>query len=292
MPLKIIPKTFRMAREDRQLEEILKTVAERNRGETVLFPEYAAYTVEGSKKARAALSEAARKAEVSVVTTLNLPAPGLPRAEPGVNYNALFVFSRNGRTHTPQAKITPQSFEMRHLDEGFPKMEVAPYSQLNRVRLRQDGDECDGFFFICSDLYALQLFDGERLKSGALVCPANFGNGAEGAAGQIIDYSVKCGLFRQGFLCNTYQDAKDGATPLTVAAEKVFEPGAERIPYAKEEMDGNVKRSSAIYPDEGYRNFKSMLSLTRNGTFTVPRSRSLENGLQVEMGAYGEVVDL
>ncbi|MBI5427564.1 MAG: hypothetical protein HZA02_04705 [Nitrospinae bacterium] len=292
MPLKIIPKTFRMANEDRQLEEILKTVAARKKGETVLFPEYAAYTVEGSKRACAALSEAARKAEASVVTTLNLPAPGLPHAEPGVNYNALFVFSRNGRTHSPQAKITPQSFEMRRLDEAFPKMDVAPYSRLNRVRLRQDGEESDAFFFICSDLYALQLFDGERLKSGALVCPANFGNGAEGAAGQIIDYSVKCGLFRQGFLCNTYQDAKDGAAPLTVAAEKIFEQGIKKIPYAKEEMDNSVKRSSAVYPDERYRNFKNMLSLTRNGTFTVPRSRSLESGLQVALGTYGEIVDL
>lgn len=281
-----------MTREDRQLEEMVRETAAGEEGETILFPEYGAYTVDGSRKAYEELGRAAANAGVTVITSLNLPSADLPGADPAANYNTLFIFSRDGEVYSPQAKITPQSFEMKHLDETSPRMNVAPYSRLNRVRLRQDSEEFDAFFFICSDLYALRLFGPEELKSEAILCPANFGAGAEGSAADVVDYAVRSGLFGQGFFCNAYQVPREDLPPLTIAAEKVFEGGEEREVYDREAMDEIVEKSSAVYPDEEYRNFRSMLELTRNGTFTVPRSRSAESGLKVQLGNYERVVEL
>lgn len=146
MSLKIILKTLRMAREDQQLAEMLIETAAAGEGQTLLFPEYGAYTVEGSRTAYKRLSQAARDHGVSVVTSLNLPSGDLPCANPNVNYNTLFIFSRNGQVYSPQAKITPQSFETRHLDKSYPRMNVAPYSCLNKVTLRQNDQTYAAFF--------------------------------------------------------------------------------------------------------------------------------------------------
>jgi len=236
MPLEIKVKTFGMAREQEQLDEIINKIKSSNRGDILIFPEYGAYTLEGSQKVFAELSRISVGQQVSLITTLNLPSSDLPGADPHLNYNTLFIFSRNGEVNSPQAKITPQSFEMRHLDESFPKMNVAPYSLLNQVTLRRDGEKFSAFFFICSDLYVLPLFSFQELKSDIICCPANFGNGAEGAAGQVIEYSVQSGLFKQGFYCNTYQNTKQDLIPLTVGFEKAYETGAAGKSYNREEM--------------------------------------------------------
>ncbi len=292
MPLEIKVKTFGMAREQEQLDEILDKIKSSSKGDILLFPEYGAYTLEGSQTAFAEFSRIAVRQQVSLITTLNLPSSDLPGADPNLNYNTLFIFSRNGEVYSPQAKITPQSFEMRHLDESFPKMDVAPYSHLNQVTLRRNGEQFSALFFICSDLYVLPLFGFNELKSEIICCPANFGNGAESAAGRVIEYSVQSGLFKQGFYCNTYQNAKQDLIPLTVGFESAYETGTTDKPYDKEEMKQRVRKASAVYPDDEYCNFKSMLKLTRQGTFTVPKSRSLENGLEVHLGSYETVVEL
>ncbi len=292
MPLDIKVKTFGMAPEEDQLNEISDKIKSSHKGEILIFPEYAAYTLEGSQKALAELSKMASDHGLSIITTLNLPSHDLPFADPKENYNALFIFSRHGGIYSPQAKITPQSFEMRHLDESFPKMNVASYSYLNKVTLRVNGESFTAFFFICSDLYVLPMFDFRELESDIICCPANFGNGAESAAGRVIEYSVQSGLFKRGFYCNTYQNAKPGLIPLTVGAEKTYETGAASKSYDREEMKQRVRKASAVYPDDKYCNFKSMLKLTRQGTFTVPKSRSLENGLEVHLGHYETVVEL
>ena len=292
MSLRIIPKTLRMAGEDQQLAEILQKTAAAEKGQALLFSEYGAYTVEGSRKAHSALSKAAIDCGVTIVTSLNLPTDDLPYADENVNHNTLFIFSKNGKVYSPQAKITPQSFEMRHLDGKSPRMNVAPYSRLNRVKLRQNGREYTAFFFICSDLYALRLFAYDEMKAEAIICTANFGNGAEEPAGELIKYSVESGLFKQGFLCNSHQIVKNGITPLTLAVERVFPDSAEKKPYAKDEMEKRVNNASAVYPDEKHCNFQSMLKLTRNGTFTIPQSRSIENGLKVKLGSYARMIEL
>ena len=292
MSLDIKVKTFGMAPEEDQLNEISDKIKSSHKGDILIFPEYAAYTLEGSQEAFAELSKMSSDNGLSIITTLNLPGHDLPFADPKENYNALFIFSRNGEVYCPQAKITPQSFEMRHLDESFPKMNVAPYSHLNQVTLRRNGKNFSAFFFICSDLYVLPLFGFNELKSEIICCPANFGNGAESAAGRVIEYSVQSGLFKQGFYCNTYQNAKQDLIPLTVGFESAYETGTTDKPYDKEEMKQRVRKASAVYPDDEYCNFKSMLKLTRQGTFTVPKSRSLENGLEVHLGSYETVVEL
>ncbi len=281
-----------MAQEQEQLDEIVDKIKSSNKGDILIFPEYAAYTLEGSKIAFAELSKMSSDNGLSIITTLNLPSGDLPFADPNKNYNALFIFSRNGEVYCPQAKITPQSFEMRHLDESFPKMNVAPYSRLNQVTLQRNGEKFSAFFFICSDLYVLPLFAFQELNSEIICCPANFGNGAESAAGQVIEYSIQSRLFKQGFYYNTYQNAKPDLIPLTVGFERSYETGTTDKPYDKEEMKERVRKASAVYPDDEYCNFKSMLKLTRQGTFTVPKSRSLENGLEVHLGCYETVVEL
>jgi len=292
MPVKIKVKTFGMAREQEQLDEIINKIKSSHKGDILIFPEYAAYTLEGSQKAFAELSKMSSDNELSIITTLNLPSPDLPGADPNLNYNTLFIFSRNGEVYSPQAKITPQSFEMRHLDESFPKMNVASYSYLNKLTLSVNGESFTAFFFICSDLYVLPMFDFRELASDIICCPANFGNGAESAAGRVIEYSVQSGLFNQGFYCNTYQNAKRDLIPLTVGFEKAYETGTAGTSYDKEEMKQRVQKASTVYPDDEYCNFKSMLKLTRQGTFTVPKSRSLENGLEVHLGRYETLVEL
>jgi hypothetical protein len=292
MPLDIKVKTFGMGPEEDQLNEISDKIKSSHKGDILIFPEYAAYTLEGSQKAFARLSEMASDKRLSIITTLNLPSNDLPFADPKENYNALFIFSRHGGIYSPQAKITPQSFEMHHLDESFPKMNVAPYSRLNQVTLQRNGEKFSAFFFICSDLYVLPLFSFQELESDIICCPANFGNGAESAAGRVIEYSVQSGLFKQGFYCNTYQNTKQDFIPLTVGFEKTYETRVAGKSYDKEEMKKRVQKSSAVYVDDEYCNFKSMLKLTRNGTFTVPKSRSLENSLKVYLGRYETVVEL
>jgi hypothetical protein len=292
MPLDIKVKTFGMAPEEDQLNEISDKIKSSHKGDILIFPEYAAYTLEGSQKAFAEFSKMASDNGLSIITTLNLPSHDLPFADPKENYNALFIFSRHGGIYSPQAKITPQSFEMRHLDESFPKMNVTSYSYLNKVPLRVNGESFTAFFFICSDLYILPLFSFDDLKSDIICCPANFGNGAEDSAGRVIEYSVQSGLFKQGFYCNTYQNAKQDLIPLTVGFESVYETGVAGKSYDREEMKQRVRKASVVYPDDEYFNFKSMLKLTRQGTFTVPKSRSLENGLEVHLGRYETVVEL
>lgn len=292
MPIKIIPKTFRMAREERQLEEILQRASAAVPGTAVLFPEYAAYTVKGSEKAYDDLSRVAVSRGVTLITSLNLSGEDLPHAIPKANYNTLFIFSRTGQVYSPQAKITPQSFELRHLDKSFPRMDVTPYSRINKVMLRQNGEAYTAFFCICSDLYVLPLFDARDLISDAILCPANFGNGSEWAAAEVIEYAVRSGLFQRGFFSNNYQAVKEGMIPFTVAVEKTFANETGEMIFDKRSFQEILKQSSAIYSDDEYPNFKSVLKITRNGTFAVPRSRSIESGLEVSLGMYDKVVEL
>lgn len=292
MSLKITTKTLGLAREELQLEEIKNKVADFEKGGTVLFPEFGAYTVEGSKKAFAELSRLSVISGVTLITTLNLPSEDLPHAVPDCNYNTVFVFSRTGKVYSPQAKITPQSFEMRHQDEASPFINVHPYSHLNIAELNQNGRRYAAIFLICSDLYVLQMFSYRRLTSDALICPANFGAGAEGAAGDVIDYAVQTGLFRQGYLCNSYQQERKGRAPLTHKVEKVFHQNGENRSFREEEMKEILARSSVVYPDEDYPNFKSVLPLTQRGTFTVPSSRSIKENLTVALGAYERVIEI
>ena len=261
-----------------------------------MFPEYAAYTVEGSILAYCILADEAVKRNVTVMTTLNLRNHNLPNTSPNCNYNTLFIFSRHGEVYAPQAKITPQSFEMQ--SRHPPYINVLPYNYLNRVELEQNGKIFTALFLICSDLYALRLFGPNELKSDAIICPANFGNGAEGSATEVITYAVQSEIFRRGFLCNTYQDiseqdAREGKIPLTIAVKEEFKR-IEGASLSWQNIGEAVDSCSAIYHEKDYRDFPEMIELTqKRRAFAVPRSRSLENkDFKVELGKYESVVRL
>ncbi len=292
-PLEINLCTFGMAAEDRQLKEIARRVESANAGDILLFPEYAAYTAEGSDIAYDAFCRWAKEKQVTLVTTLNRGADDLPYSEAGERTNTLFVFSANGKVHAPQAKVTPQSFEMNWMDEKSPIINVQPYTHLNRVVLRHEGQAYSALFFICSDLYLLKLFPPEELQADVLFCPANFGNGAEGVAGRLIETCVKYGVFGQAFYANCYQKPKNQHVPLTVAVTQSYrgmDVAAAKLESA--DLVRQVDASHHLYHDDSHPNFLSMLELTRQGGFTVPHSRSVESGLTVYSGVYDRVIEI
>jgi len=112
-----------MSGEDNQLNEILDQIGPAMPGETLLFPEFGAYTKKGSESACRILSQKAFEKKITIITTLNHPGLDLPGANLKTHYNVLFIFSRTGKIHSPQAKITTQSFEMNHLDFHSPNGE-------------------------------------------------------------------------------------------------------------------------------------------------------------------------
>ncbi|MCF8723397.1 hypothetical protein LQ236_001417 [Nitrospina gracilis] len=292
-PLDVKLHTFGMAAEDRQLAEIAGQVESANPGDILLLPEYAAYTAEGSDIAYEAFCRWAREKQITLITTLNRAADDLPYSEAGVRANTLFIFSANGKVHAPQAKVTPQSFEMQWMDEKSPIINVKPYTHLNRVVLRHEGQAYSALFLICSDLYLLKLFPPEELREDVLFCPANFGNGAEGVAGQLIETCVERGVFGQAFYANCYQKPKSKHLPLTVAVTQSFgqaEGAVAKLGAA--DLVRQVDASHHLYHDDSHPNFLSMLDLTRRGGFTVPHSRSVESGLTVYTGTYDRVIEI
>lgn len=285
--------TFGMSREDRQLEEIDGRLRSARPGQLQLFPEYAAYTEEGSRIAYDLLERRARETGATIITTLNHTAPDLPHGRRGVRYNTLFVFSRNGRVYAPQAKVTPQSFEMKHMDEKSPVINVAPYTHLNRVTLKQGNRKYSALFLICSDLYLLRHFSPEELRADILFCPANFGNGAEGPAGRLIDRLVQSGIFHEAYYVNCYQPVKGTCPPLTVAVQRAFQTNLRsHTPVGKAEIEELVKAVSVVYPDDTRSTFQSMLELTQSGRFTVPHSRSADASLVADLGRYDPVIEV
>lgn len=292
-PLEIQLRTFGMAAEDRQLSEIARQVESVSAGDIVLFPEYAAYTAEGSDIAYDAFCRWAREKQITLITTLNRAAEDLPYSEAGERANTLFVFSANGKVHAPQAKVTTQSFEMRWMDEKSPIINVKPYTHLNRVVLRHEGQAYSALFLICSDLYLLKLFPPEALRADVLFCPANFGNGAEGVAGKLIETCVERGVFGQAFYANCYQQPKSKHMSLTVAVTQSYRQAEGTVAkMGTADLVRQVDASCHLYHDDSHPNFLSMLELTRQGGFAVPHSRSVESGLTVYSGTYDRVIEI
>jgi len=291
MSLEIIPKKISMSSEKKQLEEMVQHITEAKKGTTLLFPEYGAYTVSGSKEAYKILKKKTKENDVSVITSMNIGHKNLPCSKPKERFNLNLVFSRNGQVYAPQGKITPQSFEMEQLSKKSPEINVRAYKCLNKATLSQNGEEYTAFFLNCSDLYVMQMFTFNLLKADAIICPANFANGAEDAAAGVIDYAVKAGLFKKGFFSNIEQITRKDRKPLAIGVEKIFDYEGEKLQsYSKKDMKELIDNSSAIYEDKDFKSFHDMLQLTQNGTFTISRSRTLENDLKVERKRYRKVI--
>src|SRR5205814_7668736 len=110
--------------------------------------------------------------------------PDLPGADPALRYNAVAVFTRHGDVHVPQAKITPQSFEMDAAFDG-PGIAVSGYGRLNIVELDVDDELVRARFLVCSDVALLGRFTPRELASDLLIVMGNFAVGAEKHASRL-----------------------------------------------------------------------------------------------------------
>lgn len=265
-------------------------------GSIVVLPEYLAYTEEGSKRALDLLLEICSVRSISVITTLNLVPVDLPFAEEDVNYNVLTIVTKEGKVHTPQAKITPQSFERVQYQANFPKMNVGDYGYLNRVRLEVEGKIASAYFLICSDVYCLMagVERIEEITADYCIVPGNFGNGAEKAVRRTLERFREAGIFHTTIFANPFQNVKDPSKkPLVQEATDFMisdrnQPIRELTDWDRLEL---LKQNVAIYPDELVQSFVQMAKLTSmdEGRMTVGMSRF---PVSVSLGHYPEVIRL
>ncbi|MGZ3442154.1 MAG: hypothetical protein ACXVDD_21695, partial [Polyangia bacterium] len=192
--------------EEQMLERALAALAEVDEGETAFLPEYLAWTPRGSGRAFAHLVALAQERNINIVTTLNLGPElheDLPGGDPLSRYNAVVIFTRHGDVHVPQAKVTPQSFEMNAAARG-PGIGVAPYDRINRVRLDWQDALVEVRFLVCSDVAAFLQFSPEELKSDLLVVLGNFAYGAERVASRLLGQAIEGGVASTTFHVNAF----------------------------------------------------------------------------------------
>lgn len=288
--------TYPMSNEQQVLEHVKTRLLQADPESIVVLPEYLAYTAENSKQALEMLIEICRSRSINVITTLNLVPFDLPHAEKDVNYNVLTIVTKEGKVHTPQAKITPQSFERVQYQAHFPKMNVGDYDYLNRVTLEADGQLSSAYFVICSDVYCLMagVEKMDELNADYCIVPGNFGNGAEKAVRRTLERFRRAGLFHTTIFSNPYQIVKDPSkTPLVQKAADLIESDSTHPPQELTDWDRIqlVKQNVAIYPDEQIPSFVHMAKLTLldEGRMTVSMSRF---PVSVQLGSYPQVIRL
>lgn len=288
--------SYPMGSEASVLEESLKEIEQLPEGGIAVLPEYIAYTVENSMTALEAIKEVCVRKKVSVITTLNIIPTDLPHAISSMNYNTLVIVTKEGEVHTPQAKVTPQSFERVQYDPKFPAMNVGDYDYFNRVQLEIDGKIESAFFIICSDVYGLMagVEDVSQLKADYCIVPGNFGNGAEQAVYRTLGRFREAGIFKKTIFSNPYQVLrKPTQTPLVQKAT-AFEQRADHDPLVSIsdwERIQLMKNNVAIYPDEQVPSFVHMASLTMmdEGRMTIGMSRM---PITIKVGTYDKIIKL
>lgn len=277
---------LQLGSEEQMLERALVALEPVEPGETAFLPEYLAWTRVGSGRAFARLVALARARNINVVTTLNIGpdlSEDLPGRAPEAHYNALVVFTRHGVVHVPQAKVTPQSFEMDPALDG-PQIEVAPYDRINRVRLDWQDSLIEARFLICSDVAAFLQFAPAQLACDLLVVVGNFAYGAERAASRLLAHAIAAGSARTALHVNAFHVPRDSTQrPLAHKVEEVLE--AERIIKARSKWSSPraLRDAFHVYDDESARDFVSMCNLPRRGRIALPRSRFLP---ALELGEY------
>lgn len=268
--------SLQLGSEEQMLERALGALADVDEGETAFLPEYLAWTPRGSGRAFARLVALAQERDINIITTLNV-APDLhedlPGRDPDARYNALVIFTRHGIVHVPQAKVTPQSFEMDESSDG-PGIGVTPYDRINRVRLDWQDALVDVRFLICSDLMAFACLSPLELRCDLLVVLGNFAYGAERVASRLLERAIDEGVARTALHVNAFQVPRDPAQPpLAVRVEEVLDATRRRKPKAKWESPRAIRNGFYVYEDEDARDFVSMCKLPRSGRIAVPRSR-------------------
>ncbi len=254
-------------------QELLERSAERlhglSVGEVAVLPEYLAWTADRSEIALANLLGIAKAHHINVIATLNLRpelTEDLPGRDEQAHYNALVVVTRHGDIHVPQAKVTPQAFEMATGLQG-PGIGVSPYRRINRVRFDIGTEVIEVRFFICSDLWALTRMTQQSV-SDLWIVPGNFAFGAERYATRLLAMARGRGWTKASLMANAYHQPKRADhRPLAVAIEELVEGEGEP---GSEEM---LRDAFRVYADEQADSFVSMVNLKeREGRIAVPRS--------------------
>ncbi len=258
------------------LARALEALEELQPAETAFLPEYLAWTPRGSGRAFARLIALAQERDINIVTTLNVGPDlhvDLPGRDPEAHYNALVVFTRHGVVHVPQAKATPQSFEMDARPEG-PGIAVTPYDRINRVRLDWQDSMIEARFLICSDLAAFVELSPAVLRCDLLVVLANFAYGAERAASRLLDQALEAGAARTALHVNAFHQPRAARErPLALRVEEVLDATRRLRPRATWPKPRAVRGAFHVYEDGDARDFVSMCNLPRGGRIAVPRSR-------------------
>ena len=267
---------LQLGREEQMLERALAALGDVEEGETAFLPEYLAWTPHGSGRAFARLIALAQARNINIVTSLNL-GPDLHEDLPGrdaeARYNALVIFTRHGIVHVPQAKVTPQSFEMDASDGG-PDIGVAPYDRINRVRLDWQDRLVDTRFLICSDVAAFLQFSPAELACDLLVVVGNFAYGAERAASRLLERAIEAGAATTTFHVNAFHaPAVPGHRPLAIKVEEVLDATERTKAAAAWPSPRSLRSAFHVYEDDEAHDFVSMCNLPRGGRVAIPRSR-------------------
>ncbi|WP_044747571.1 hypothetical protein [Bacillus alveayuensis] len=287
--------SYPMGDEDAVLYHCLEELNNVSEKGIAVLPEYVAYTPKQAEKALMKLKETATKRKISIITTLNIVPVHLPHMKNNSNYNTLVVITKEGKVHTPQAKITPQSFERRQYDEKFPKINVSDYYYLNKVQMKIGNEVKTALFVICSDIYTLLagVKDVQDFKVDYCIVPGNFGNGAEAAVRRVLQRFRSAGIFETTIFSNPYQLLKKAEqTPLVQKAcdyeQKEQDVSSSLTDWERIQL---LKQNFLIYPDEQIQSFVHMANYTTmdEGRITVPMSRFHIN---VKVEQYPEMIEL
>src|SRR4051812_37565020 len=258
------------------LERALQALVEVEEGETAFFPEYLAWTPVGSGRAFARLIAVAQQRNINIVASLNVGPDlheDLPGGDPDARYNALVIFTRHGIVHVPQAKVTPQSFEMDARAAG-PGIGVAPYDRINRVRLDWQDEIVEARFLICSDVAVFLQLSPAQVACDLMVVIGNFAYGAERAASRMLGQAIQAGAATTTFHINAFHTpTKPGQRPLALKVEEVLDATERAKPADTWSNPRSLRSSIHVYEDDEARDFVSMCNLPRRGRVAIPRSR-------------------
>jgi hypothetical protein len=267
---------LQLGSEEQMLERALAALEEVGAGETAFFPEYLAWTPRGSGRAFARLIALAQERNINIVTTLNVGPDlheDLPGRDPEARYNALVIFTRHGVVHVPQAKVTPQSFEMDESDDG-PGIGVAPYDRITRVRLDWQDSLIDTRFIVCSDLAAFVQVTPADLKCDLLVVLGNFAYGAERVASRLLVDAIEAGAARTTMHVNAFHVPRDPThQPLAIKVEEVLDATERSKTVSRWPNARRLRSAFHVYDDAAAKDFVEMCNLPRRGRIAVPQSR-------------------
>ena len=269
---------LQLGSEAEMLERALRALEDVGEGETAFLPEYVAWTPRGSGIAFARLVALAQARNINIVATLNVGPDlheDLPGRDPEARYNALVIFTRHGVVHVPQAKVTPQSFEMDRADGG-PGIGVAAVrsDQSRAARLAGRGRRVR--FLICSDVAAFLQFSPAELACDVMVVLGNFAFGAERVASRLAR-ARRSRPARRRRPCTSTRSicrAHAGQQPLALQVEEVLDATKRTRARKSWPHPRSLRSGFHVYDDGEARDFVSMCNLPdRRGRVAVPKSR-------------------